>query len=267
MDAQLDAAIEKDLAKQQSLAGKQAAWSQFLSRLRGTKPANTIGNFTFLIGELEKSGRFVTPENLHKALSENLDYLPDGYDKSAQVAAEQQAQRDAASKESAALNAWFERAQAEHGYVDDQHNRSLLVEYLEVHFRGVPSEVALTAFLRENADNPNVHRLAQPASKTLIPDEMWAKQNVLRNPAREREEAEAAAAEKRKRFDQSMNDAKTRATFEGELKSIRGYREMHARGINWAQTWSIQRDRMTALLQKYPQYAAEIQQAISKIGK
>jgi hypothetical protein len=64
-----------------------------------------------------------------------------------------------------------------------------------------------------------------------------------------------------------MNDSKARATFEGEMKSIRGWREMSPRGPNWAATFAYQKEKMSGLLSRYPQYAAEIQQAISKVGK
>jgi hypothetical protein len=58
--------IDKIIASQQTLAGKEAEWARFLSLSRGSKPMNSPANFTFLIGVLEKESKLVSPKSLHE---------------------------------------------------------------------------------------------------------------------------------------------------------------------------------------------------------
>jgi hypothetical protein len=138
VNTQLDAAIESDLAKAQTTTDKQAQWKDFVARCSPNRPLDSSSNYALLVGVLEKEQKLVNIKNLHTALLANLDYIQ--WDKSAQIAAQQKAQRDAAAKENAALNQWFANAESQWGLVDDAWNRKKIVDYLTLRFHGIPNE-------------------------------------------------------------------------------------------------------------------------------
>jgi len=227
----------------------------FLSRLRGGKPANTTANFTFLISVLEKDGKLVNVTNLHAALLANLDYLPDGMDKSEQQRSQQEEQKAKAVEIDRILDAFT----AEHPeFVRDDHNLTLLVAFVKEQHRGVFSKIAIDHFWRIYADSPDLHRLAQPVSQSEDPAVMWMKQNKVYSFEDGRRDREAATAERKKKFDSDMANAKDRATFEVEMSSIRRHRVMKSNGPSYSESVAERIARLEVLATRYPQWQSEV---------
>lgn len=154
----------------------------------------------------------------------------------------------------AELNNWFEYAQSTYGFVDDSHNRDLVVTYLIANFHGIPSEIALTAFIRENIDNPNLHRLAQPAEPAPVRAPRKSDREVRIEEARMRLEAEKRALQKNPEV------------FAREVSRIRAIREMGRFGPIWSDTWAKQRTELEALKPIFPDFLEKIDALIAKVG-
>jgi hypothetical protein len=225
-------------------------------------------NFSLIGSQIDAMGLVFSYEGVTKAVNQlgwqKLHWMP-----SPSELARQQAAQSEAAQQTAFLNQWFESAQRVYGIVNDDVNAKMVADYLLKNFRGVPSKVALDAFIRENLDNPQLHKLATPAQEGLTPDEMWARQNTqsVYNPEHIRQQRIAKAKEAKEKFDIGANEARSRAELEAELKRVRTFRDVRAMGISWAGTFAKQKEMLSALLAKYPQYKAEIEAALSKVGR
>ena len=225
-------------------------------------------NFTLIGSQIDTAGLIFSHENITKAVNalgwQQLHWLP-----SPSELARQQAAQSEAAQQTAFLNEWFESAQRVYGIVNDDVNAKMVANYLLKNFRGVPSKVALDAFIRENLDNPQLHKLATPAQEGLTPDAMWQRQNIqsVYNPEHTRQQRIAKAKEAKQKFDTTRDEARSRAELEAELKRVRTFRDVRAMGISWAGTFAKQKEMLAALLAKYPQYLSEIQAAIDKVGR
>lgn len=253
----------------QTTQQKRDAYADFLRRMveQGIQPlADDVHNYTLLTNYIEQMGQPVEHASMVKAINANtqlLHWLP------SKAEQERQQQAAVAKKQHAAeVDRILDSFCAEHPeFLRCDENLNLLVKFCKEQHGGTIGDVQIRHFWRIFQDSPEIVKRASN-TPTLDPATMWAKQNLNQyNPAREREERLAKAADKQKRFESDVNNAKARAEFLGELKTIRGYREMHARGIDWSQTWSVQKDRLSALLSRYPQFGEEIQQAIAKVGR
>ena len=264
MTTTFDQAVERDLSKQQTLSSKQTEWAKFLSRLRGGKPANTLENFTFLVNILEQQQKLVTPENLHAALLANLDYLPSGFDRSAEIAAQQRAQAEAAAQETAAINAAMQQAEETYGIAADTFNANHLSAYLIASpvFKGKFSQVALDAWIRENFDV--LHKIAQPTPATTDPVAMLAKQNRVYSLEDGRRDREAANAKRKEAFLNDMQNAKGRAEFQASIASIRRHCEMCRTGIDHAASARVRIEKLTALRSRFPQWLSEVDSELAR---
>jgi hypothetical protein len=218
--------------------------------------ADDTHNFVTIGNQIDALSMAWSGQNITKAVNalgwQRLHWLP-----SPSELARQQEAAAAQKKHADEVNRILESFCSEHPFVKDDHNLGLLVEFCNVHHKGVIGDVQIRHFWRMYQDSPDLHRLASnvrplPVSLSgyLVP----------------KDRTEEERAEKKAQQNRVQTALKERRAFETAIHNAAKIvvDAPNGRGIRFGETSAARIKALEVASAKWPQWSGECSRLIQK---
>jgi hypothetical protein len=212
--------------------------------------ADDTHNFVTIGNQIDALTLTWTGQNITKAVNalgwQKLHWLP-----SPSELSRQQEAAAAQNKHANEVNRILESFCTERPeFVKDDHNLGLLVEFCNVHHKGVIGDVQIRHFWRMYQDSPELHRLASNARPLPI---------GLSGYLTPKDRTEEERAEKKAQQNRVQTALKERAAFETAIHNAAKIvvDAPNGKGIRWGETSAARIRALEAAAAKWPQWSAE----------